>query len=288
MTVNLQSEQIHHQIKQHGGYLPVDIVQELLAKNDMTIDQLLVALMSIIKESAIMPISHFKVGAAVVGATGNIYTGANQEYLSLPLSQAIHAEQSALAMAHLHGETEITKLIASEKPCGHCRQFYYELANGGSLDVVMPDGKIETLSHLLPHAFGPKELGLAGGLLSAASQSLKLKLSSDEELVTQALQAAEKSYAPYSKSYCGAALRARDGKIYRGSYLENAVFNPSLPALQAAFVHVIQSGTSFADITEAVIVQCEDGAVNHVAMSEVTLKAVCGAASLQIFAASRR
>lgn len=287
MTIDLAPRftQIHMMIASHGGYLPVTEVQKLLNELDCTIDQLLLALLPMVSDTAVIPISHFKVGAIAVGATGNLYVGANQEYSSLPLNLTIHAEQSAVAMAHLHGETGIVKIIASVKPCGHCRQFINEIAEASELDVLLPDGEAIKFSQLLPHAFGPKELGEHGGLLSAPQHSLQL--TSSDELVLLALHAANKSYSPYAASFCGAALCTRDGKMFSGSYLENAAFNPGLPALQAAFVHLVQSNARFEDVTAAVLVQVKNGEVNHVPMAEMTLMAVCSGVKLQVYEAGK-
>jgi cytidine deaminase len=220
----------------------------------------------------------------VLGATGNLYVGVNQEYYSAPLNQAIHAEQAAIAMAHVHGETDIVKIMASERPCGHCRQFLNELANASQLQVLLPDGNTMLLPVLLPHAFGPEALGEKGGLLSATELALTCAdAQSDVEL--KALHATNKSYSPYAKSYSGLALKTRDGKIYSGSYLENAVFNPSLPALQAAFVHLVQSGAAFADIQEAVLIQVKGGAVDHAPMTVMLMKVVCPQVKLRVLTA---
>ncbi|MEG3387511.1 hypothetical protein V5H41_28630, partial [Salmonella enterica] len=39
---------------------------------------------------------------------------------------------------------------------------------------------------------------------------------------------------PYSHSPSGVALECKDGRIFTGSYAENAAFNPTLPPLQGA------------------------------------------------------
>ena len=46
----------------------------------------------------------------------------------------------------------------------------------------------------------------------------------DRALVEHAKQAAQRSYAPYSKFHVGAALRLADGSIVKGSNQENAVY----------------------------------------------------------------
>ena len=50
------------------------------------------------------PHSNFYVGAIAVGDSGNFYFGANMEFVGVPLSASIHAEQSAVMNAWIHGE----------------------------------------------------------------------------------------------------------------------------------------------------------------------------------------
>jgi homotetrameric cytidine deaminase len=70
--------------------------------------------------------SEFKVGAAVRGASGAIYSGANVENVAYP--QGACAEASALGALVTAGETRITAVaVVAEKvercpPCGGCRQ----------------------------------------------------------------------------------------------------------------------------------------------------------------------
>jgi cytidine deaminase len=280
-TIFSQFTEIKKQIIQHGGFLPVTTVQQLLSDFACTSDDLVQTLLPLAAEFSVHPISKFKVGAISVGDSGNLYFGANQEFAGVPISQVVHAEQAAIACAHLHGETGITMIAASERPCGHCRQFLYELADAHQLTVMLPNGHLIKLSTLLPDAFGPAQLGVTGGLLSA-SQPLQLTSANNDALVQQALAAASRSYAPYSKSQCGVALSTKDGKIFHGSYLENAAFNPTLPALQSALVHLMQSGARYEDVRDVVLVQANDGAVDHAKATELLLQAVCPAASLRV------
>jgi cytidine deaminase len=274
--------QITELIRQSGGYLPVQHVQSCLAENDLTIDQFMLALLPIAATFSVAPISHFKASAVALGESGNLYVGANQEFYSLPLNQATHAEQSAVVMAHLHGETSIAKMSVSAMPCGHCRQFLYEMADAGAVEILLPDRKVLSLSHLLPHAFGPKDLGVEGGMLNMSHQSFTLSVGTQDELMIAALRAANKSYSPYAKAYSGVALRTQDGEILTGSYLENAAFNPGLSALQAAFVPLILNGFAFKHVKEAALVQAKKGAVQHQAISAMVLKTVCPAAVLNV------
>ena len=71
---------------------------------------------------SIAPISDFNVGAVAIGGSGKLYLGANLEFIGVPLSTSLHAEQSAILNARDHGETSISGLVVSAAPCGHCRQ----------------------------------------------------------------------------------------------------------------------------------------------------------------------
>lgn len=283
-VLEAQFSRIKEMMTQHGGFLPVQDVQAILQEFDLTEDQLLQALLPLAKQFSIVPLSQFRVAAIAVGASGNLYFGANMELFSLPLTQAVHAEQSAVIMAHTHGETEITKLISSEKPCGFCRQFLYELASADQLTILL-DGHLTKLPQLLPHAFGAKDLGVKVDLLADKQRALQLVQSDQDEMTLIALRAANHSYAPYTHSYAGVALRTKDGKIFHGSYLENAAFNPSLAPLQSALVHLIQSGAQLTDITEVVLVQVEKCKVNHALFTQDALKVLCSQADWRTIAA---
>ena len=49
----------------------------------------------------------------------------------------------------------------------------------------------------------------------------------DIELMELAVQAREKSYAPYSDFHVGAALLGKSGKVYLGCNVENAGYSPT-------------------------------------------------------------
>ena len=83
------------------------------------------------------PFSKFKVGAALLGNNGKVYTGVNVENSSF--GATICAERTACVKAVSEGCKEFTKIaIATEEgeafPCGICRQFLYEFAP--DIDVI--------------------------------------------------------------------------------------------------------------------------------------------------------
>jgi cytidine deaminase len=127
------------------------------------------------------PYSRFAVGAAVLLSDERIVTGANFENASYGLS--LCAETVALATVNSTGDFRDVVAIgviggvmdsagrptgtAPVGPCGRCRQVINEAAQIGGRDVIVFCGAAEgdvieryALSELLPHAFGPADLGL--------------------------------------------------------------------------------------------------------------------------------
>lgn len=202
------------------------------------------------------PISNFRVGAIARGTSGKLYFGTNLEFAGEALSFTVHAEQSAVVHAWMSGETGIDVVATSAAPCGYCRQFLNELVTARELLVVMPN-ESRSLSELLPSSFGPRDLGIDGGLLQPENHGLGLADEKDA-LAQAALQAANMSYAPYSKSFAGVAVRTKDGRIFSGAYAENAAFNPSLSPLQAALSQLNLGGAGWGDIAEAVLVGVDE------------------------------
>lgn len=63
-----------------------------------------------------------------------------------------------------------------------------------------------------------------------------------QELIEQAIHAAEKAYAPYSNYAVGAALRATDGTVFTGCNVENAAYPATICAERTALVKAISEG----------------------------------------------
>ncbi|MDP5291092.1 cytidine deaminase [Oceanimonas sp. CHS3-5] len=235
---------------------------------------LALALLNHGKAFSLAPVSGFAVSAIVMAGSGHWYLGANLEFAGLSLNFSVHAEQAAIGHAALHGEKVISKLVVSASPCGHCRQFMQEL-NQDELTLVLPTGT-HTLGELLPHAFGPAELGIAGGLLRTDPGDLTAD--SNDLLLQAALTEANASHAPYSGNRAGVALLLADGRLCRGRYLENAAFNPSLGPMQLALSQLRLQGGEPVQIIRAVLVEAGAGISQHAgaaqalaAVSAVTL-----------------
>lgn len=132
---------------------------------------------------AYAPYSRFAVGAAVLLTDNTVVPGANVENASYGLS--LCAETVAIATASAQGRLSDVVAIGIVggimdadgtasgtdpiRPCGRCRQVLNEAAGLGGRDLAVycsgiAGGPIEQhrLSDLLPHAFGPANLGLGG------------------------------------------------------------------------------------------------------------------------------
>ena len=114
------------------------------------------------------PYSRFSVGAALLGADGEIYTGCNIENSSY--SATVCAERTAFFKAVSGGEREFKMIaiaasengvIKSAAPCGVCRQVMAEFCNSDFKILIVTDRENYeeyTLGELLPKAFNLKEV----------------------------------------------------------------------------------------------------------------------------------
>jgi cytidine deaminase len=122
----------------------------------------LIAAAKQVSEHSYSPYSNFAVGAAVLTANGEIYTGTNVENASYGLT--ICAERFAIGHAISQGNNAITAIAvyapkADAAPCGACRQFIYEF--GADIRVIYFKDKQVVSPHikeLLPEAFSKGDL----------------------------------------------------------------------------------------------------------------------------------
>jgi cytidine deaminase len=240
-------------------------------REGIDVPQLMNALLPIAAKLAKPPISNFHVGAVSRGLSGNLYFGTNLEFAGEALSFTVHAEQSSIANAWMNGEEGIDRIAVTAAPCGYCRQFLNELVTADQLTIAIPN-ETRALRELLPSAFGPRDLGIDGGLMQREEH--ELAIDDEDDLAQAALAAARRSYAPYSKSYAGVALRASDGTIASGAYAENAAFNPSMSPLEVALSQLNLAGGAFDTIAEAVLVHVDS---LHASATRTVLGAICNA-----------
>lgn len=116
------------------------------------------------ENSSYTPYSNFRVGAAVEMEDGSVYTGGNIEIASYSPTNC--AERTAIFKAISEGKREIKKVVVvgdskDTYPCGVCRQVIREFSKNSEIIIANSeeDYKIYSLEELLPHSFGPENLG---------------------------------------------------------------------------------------------------------------------------------
>ncbi|KAL3535630.1 hypothetical protein ACH5RR_004091 [Cinchona calisaya] len=277
---------------------------------------LLPALVQPAQNLARPPISNYHVGAVGLGSDGRVFVGVNLEFPGLPLNQSVHAEQFLLNNLAVHGCPRLLALAVSAAPCGHCRQFFQELRQPSSLQILITSEHphqnlpFKPLSEFLSNPFGPfdlldKESPL---LLEPHNNNLYLKSQKNHEnlrngypkksdldenlensrngfceelgknealLRKEALEAANNSHAPYSGCPSGVAVMDCEGKVYRGSYVESAAYNPSLGPVQAALAaYIAGGGGGYEKIVAAALVEKEGAEVSQEDTARLLIKKV--------------
>jgi cytidine deaminase len=258
------------------GVITAAEAEALAGQTRMTTDELMMALAKVAGSYAVAPISRFYVGAVARGGTGSLYFGSNMELNGEALSLTIHAEQSAVTNAWMGGEESIESIAVTATPCGYCRQYLWELSSAQTLRIVLSDEAIP-LWTLLPRAFGPRDLSVEGGLLTPQSHGLRITGTSPEPVATAAaLAAANRSYAPYTKSYSGVAIVTKSGIVVAAPYAENAAFNPSFSPACAALSQLNLAGAALGEIRIAILVEVENPSVSQLAMARAALASAAG------------
>jgi cytidine deaminase len=115
------------------------------------------------RQLAYAPYSKYPVGAALLTASGKVYTGVNIENAAYPAT--ICAERVAVFKAVSEGEMQFSAIaVVTENggtPCGSCRQVIAEF--GLQTLIVVADARGEilmegTIADFLPGAFRPEDL----------------------------------------------------------------------------------------------------------------------------------
>lgn len=116
-----------------------------------------------IRERAYAPYSHFRVGAAVLTESGEIFAGVNVENASYGLT--VCAERSAVSAMIGAGEGRIVAVAVATSngvtPCGACRQVLAEFAADVPVYLINEEADTvtaTTLAALLPSQFDSTQL----------------------------------------------------------------------------------------------------------------------------------
>ncbi|KAK8545238.1 hypothetical protein V6N13_066527 [Hibiscus sabdariffa] len=289
-------------------------VEQMVKQSGQTVLQLLPSLVKSAQALARPPISKYHVGAVGIGSSGRIFFGVNLEFPGVPLNHSVHAEQFLITNLSLNAEPILKFLAVSAAPCGHCRQFLQELRAAADVNILITaskDGKenkmndncndrelqFTPLSHFLPDRFGPDDLLEKDVPLLLEPHRNGLSFCSDVcngeingytedgELKYAALEAANTSHAPYSGCPSGVALVDAEGKIYKGSYMESAAYNPSLPPTQAALVAYVASGGGggYERIVAAVLVEKADAVTKQEPTAKLLLQCISPKCEFKVF-----
>ncbi len=116
------------------------------------------------RKKAYAPYSDYKVGAALLGASGRIYSGCNVENAAYP--ETICAERTAVVKAISEGEHSFVAIAVATRdggtPCGACRQVLNEFSPEMLVYIADENGLLQhepmSASDLLPIHFGPNHL----------------------------------------------------------------------------------------------------------------------------------
>lgn len=118
-----------------------------------------------VRERAYAPYSRYKVGAAILTASGRVYTGVNVENASY--GATVCAERVAIFTAVAAGDREVVAVaVCTENggsPCGPCRQVMSEFVSAekdAPLWIADSTGQVRETSvyALLPDHFGSGHL----------------------------------------------------------------------------------------------------------------------------------
>lgn len=292
-------EQLTKSLEERGlsGKWMIPRIERERLETELQIDsEKLLRLFTKVAQDLAMPsISVFHVGAAALGESGNVYIGPNVEVCSGTYASnlcgfhyVLHAEQATILCAFSNGESRLQSLYVSHAPCGMCRQFMTELDDHRNLCVWTPQLPSHTkLGHLLPHSFGPADLGKSTTLLDHDRQPNPIELPQDAEarqvdsfLAEMVERAAQRAHAPYTESYAGAVLLLKDGTYCCGSSVESAAFNPSVSPLQVALIVLFSRGRAVEDVEMACLAEDPSAPITYKGSDSMLLTAVAPSARM--------
>ncbi|KAJ4951567.1 hypothetical protein NE237_028399 [Protea cynaroides] len=245
---------------------------------------------------------HHSIHAEQFLVTNAVIHGETQlKYIAVSSAPCGHCRQF---LQEIRGASEIKILITSTE-------------NGGGDHQAQADDdealSFRLLSTFLPHRFGPDDLlDKDVPLLLETHHNAVVFIDGDGDahhhhhennvmngdvisngdvtnyqnnLKCAALEAANKSHAPYSGCPSGVALMDVEGKIYKGSYKESAAYNPSLGPVQAALVAYVSAGGGggYNRIVAGVLVEKEGAVVMQAGTARLLLQSISPRCDFQVF-----
>jgi cytidine deaminase len=141
------------------------LILEAATEDGWEADRLVLEAKNALKNASV-PLSRFRVGAAVLTKSGRIFEGCNTESLIPVLG--VCAERNAINHALIHGETGflavavVSDLHAPLLPCGTCLQYIQEFARQEGRDIlIIAEGRsgdriVTSLDELFKGGFPPE------------------------------------------------------------------------------------------------------------------------------------
>ncbi len=143
------------------GSTPVSSWMRSLPMHDMDAEGMTLAQAREVALRAYAPYSNFRVGAAVVAASGAVYLGCNVE--NAAYGSTMCAEANAIGNAIAAGESGLISIsvacidadsVDGAYPCGNCRQLMEEFGIGlVEVSAGSGESRKHQLSELFPHGF---------------------------------------------------------------------------------------------------------------------------------------
>jgi cytidine deaminase len=181
--IKIDAQLVEESSKEGPGFIPQGPINQRRSEMSCTApyqeltDESLATMIALAREAALVayaPYSCFKVGACIKTEGGRYVTGCNVENASYGLT--ICAERNAIfkmvsdRSLYEHSPDMVIRAIViytptptPSAPCGGCRQVINEFGTEETFVLSVCDGE-ETLSkvlnELLPHSFGPRNLGM--------------------------------------------------------------------------------------------------------------------------------
>ena len=120
------------------------------------------------RDHSYAPYSRYHVGAALLTADGQVYQGCNIENAAFTPTNCAERTAFFKAVYDGHRAFKAIAIIATGEemgfPCGVCRQVMAEFCDKDFIIVTANRDRtkvdVSSFETLLPHAFGPKDLGV--------------------------------------------------------------------------------------------------------------------------------
>jgi cytidine deaminase len=198
--------------------------------------------------------------AIVEGESGGFYIGIPVAWKGKGIRFIAHGLQAAIMNAWHQGEKKIRSVITLTPPCACCRQFLREVWMWNKVTVYCAEDGLKAfktgkIKEGILNQSGLQLESVKTKLLNEAKRSLKIAKSQNNELLNVALDAADWSYAPYSRNNAGVAVKTKFGLIYPGRCIEVRDSVTGFLAIESALINLVLSGELISNVSEIFLVE---------------------------------